>query len=204
VCEYNEAAWLAMAKMSKDGELTKDHLGTVMTHADKLLKAFNNFPDFTWKVLDDLLTVQKNPIEHSRMYERLVVRYQALNRPDLACEARNKLADYQVELKKYADAANGIASTIRKFPDEGRYVPKMMEKLQEICKHKEFKGGTELLGKFYQELLPVIKPSRAGEVSQYCVNMYEQAIAFFKENKKDKVATELESKLATIKRGKGG
>jgi hypothetical protein len=49
----------------------------------------------------------------------------------------------------------------------------MMDKLQEVC--KQHKGGTELLAKFYLELLPAIKSERAGEVSRYCIDMYQQA-----------------------------
>jgi hypothetical protein len=199
ICPYNEAAWLALAKMSRNDELKKEHLSTMMSHADKLLKTFTNFPDFTWKVLEDLLALQKNQSERSKLFDRLVHLYENAGRPDLACEARIQLADYQVEAKKFQDAANGIANTIRKFPDEGRYVPKMMEKLQEVC--KQYKGGTDLLGSFYLELLPHIKPSRAGEVSKYCVNMYKQAIAFFQENKKDMIAADLSNKLAKIERG---
>src|SRR5262249_52446738 len=127
-------------------------------------------------------------------------------RPDLACDARLRLADVQCEQKRFKSAATGLAFTIEKFPTEGRYVPKLMDKLQEVC--KRFPEGTKLLMDFYLRVLPKIPPTRAGEVSKYCVEMHEQAIAFLKENrdsipkdKKNTIIPALEGRLAQIKSG---
>jgi hypothetical protein len=57
--------------------------------------------------------------------------------------------------------------------------------------------------KFYLDVLPRIPAKRGNEPSQYCITTYQQAIAFFKENKKDQVALVLEAKLAQIKTGSG-
>jgi hypothetical protein len=186
VCPHNEAAWLGLAKMSKDGELRKE---TATSHATRLLDTFKNFPDFTWKVLEDLLTVQQSKSDRTTLFEKLVDTYEKANRPDLACEARIMLAGYQADAKEYKKAANGVAGTIRKFPNEGRYVPKMMTKLQEIC--AQYKEGTKLLGDFYEELLPVIPVVRGSSTSDYAKNMYDQAIEFFKKNNKITKADEL-------------
>lgn len=188
VCPHNEPAWLGLAKMSKDRELRKE---TVTSHARKLLDTFRNFPDFTWKVLEDLLTVQQSKSERTILFQSLVDTYEKAGRPDLACEARIKLAEYQVEAKEHQKAADGIAHTIRRFPNEGRYVPKMMAKLQEIC--AQYKGGTKLLADFYEELLPVIPVRRGSEASEYAKNMYDQAIEFFRKSKKDARADELKA-----------
>ena len=97
-------------------------------------------------------------------------------------------------------AAKGLRQTIDRFPAEGRYVPKMMTKLQEAC--GQFKGGSDFLGKFYLDVLVRIPPTRGDEPSKYCISMYEQAIEFFKNQKKDKVAAELENQLRLVKAGK--
>src|SRR5262249_30604261 len=125
--------------------------------------------------------------------------YEQLGRPDLACEARLKLVEHQVETMDFQKAATGLMTTIRKFPAEGRYIPKMMEKLQDVA--KQYKAGTEQLVKFYQELLPRIPAKRGDEVSKYCVKMYEQAVAFYKENNKSREATAAEQQLARVKSG---
>ena len=84
---------------------------------------------------------------------------------------------------------------------EGRYVPKMMGKLQAVC--AAYKGGTDLLAKFYVQILPQIPPRRGDEVSEYCVKMYQQAVEFFKKNGKAKEADAYELQLNRIKQGRG-
>ena len=76
----------------------------------------------------------------------------------------------------------------------------MMTKLQEAC--AQFKDGNQFLGKFYLDVLARIPPTRGDEPSKYCVSMYEQAIEFFKGQKREKVAGELENQLRLVKAGK--
>jgi hypothetical protein len=198
VCAFDEAAWLELARIAKAGEAKGPQRQALLGHTQTLLRTFAKFPDFTWKVFDDLLTAIPED-NRPRFYEQQVELYEQAGRPDLACEARFKLADIQVNQKRYKRAADGLAFTIRKFPSEGRYVPRLMEKLQSVC--KSYLGGTELLAKFYLDVLPMIPPKRGKEPSAYCIKMYEQAIAFFKENQKDKIASGLEAKLAVVKAG---
>ena len=161
--------------------------------------SFQNYPDFSWKVISDLLTPQQDKAYRSRIYENIVSRYETLGRPDLACEARIRLTDYQVEAKDFKRAANGLTQTIRKFPAEGRYVPQMMEKLQAVC--QEFRGGTDLLAKFYLELLPKIPTRRGDKVSQYCLKMYEQAMLFYQSNNKPREAATIQQALDRLRTG---
>jgi hypothetical protein len=197
LCPYNEAAWLTLARLSKEGKLKKEHLPTVMAHADKLFSKFAPFPDFTWKVINDLLTVQDDLSQRQKLYERLVAAYEGADRADLACEARLKLADIQADAKRWKEAANGVAFTIQKFPGEGRYVPQLMDRLLPLCQN--FKGGSDLLQKFYLATLPKIPPKRNDLVSPHCVAMYEKGIAFFREQGKDDIAKALERDLRRIK-----
>jgi hypothetical protein len=199
VSPYNEEAWVELAQMAKNGDLQPTHLPTVSFHLNNLYKTFAQYPDFVWKIFDDLLTVQPSVSERIRRYEQLVAMDEQAGRPDLACSARLKLSEYQCEQKKWKTAANGLAFTIKKFPSEGRYVPRLMEKLQEVCSN--YKGGTDLLVQFYLDFLPTIPGKRGNKPSQYCIKMYEQAIAFFKENHKDKVVPALEAELTRIKNG---
>ncbi len=199
VSSYDEAVWLELARMAKSGEAKGPQRQAVLRHAETLLHVFSKFPDFTWKVFDDLLQAVPDVGDRGRLYAQMVYAYEQAGRPDLACEARLKLTELQVGQKRFNSAAQGLAGTIRKFPSEGRYVPRLMEKLQEVCKN--YKGGTELLAKFYLDVLPAIPTKRGKEPSQYCIKMYEQAIAFFKDNRKDKVASQLETQLAQVRAG---
>lgn len=191
----SEGAWLELAAMFKDGRQTDS--GEANRLAEKSVTVFAKFPDFSWRVVDDLMTPQKDKYTRARIFERMVAQYELLGRPDLACEARLKLVEYQTETKDYQKAATGLMGTIRKFPAEGRYVPKMMAKLQAVA--KEYKTGNDQLVKFYQEILPRIPAKRGDEISNYCLKMHEQAVAFFKENNKPKEATATEQQLFRIR-----
>jgi hypothetical protein len=190
VSGFNEPAWLELARMARDGEATGANKTAVLEQAEHLLTVFAKYPDFSWKVAGDLLTVQKDTLTRNRFYERLAVVYETAERPDLACEARLKWADFLAEEKKHTIAATGLAQTIKKFPNEGRYVPKMMDKLKDHC--GQFSSGKEYLGKTYLELLHKMNPKRGSEVTKYFQKMSADALAFFREEKKSKEASEVE------------
>ena len=190
VSGFNEAAWLELARMARDGEAAGPNKTAVLEQTERLLTTFDRYPDFTWKVAGDLMTVQTDKLVRNRFFERLILVYENARRPDLACEARLQWADYLAEEKKYALAATGLAHTIKKFPDEGRYVPKLMAKLKEVC--GQFGGGKDYLAKTYLELVRSLKPTRGREVTKYFVQMSGDALTFFREAKKAKEAAEVE------------
>jgi hypothetical protein len=193
-----DAAWLELAALHRAGKLTDAQEATRLV--DKALVTFAKFPDFSWKLVDDLLTPQKDKQYRTRTFEKMVASYETLGRPDLGCEARMKLVEYQTEAKDFAKAFNGLAFTVRKFPDEGRYVPRMVTRMQEVS--KDIKGGDALMAKFYLEVLPRVPARRGDEVSKYCVKLHEQAIAYLKDNNKTKELALVEQNLAKVKSGK--
>jgi hypothetical protein len=194
----SERAWLTLAEMTRDGR--QPDRATAARWANQALTIFAKFPDFSWRIADDLLTPITDRGARARLFERLVAGYEGLGRPDLACEARLKLVGYQVEGKEWARAAAGLEQTVRKFPAEGRYVPKMMAKLREVCEADGFRGGADRLAKFYLELLPRIPKARGDEVSRYCVRMHEQALEFLRAANKPKEAARVEQLLSRLGR----
>jgi hypothetical protein len=193
-----DAAWLELAALHHDGKLTDAIEATRLVN--KALSTFAKFPDFSWKLVDELLTPQKDKAYRTQTFEKMVTAYEGLGRPDLACEARLKLVDYQTDAKEHTKAFNGLANTVRKFPDEGRYVPRMVTRMQEVA--KDIKGGDNLMTKFYHEILPRVPPRRGNDVSAYCVKLHEQAIAYLQENNKPKDVATVEQSLARVKGGK--
>src|SRR5262249_19185163 len=119
VSAFDESAWHELARIAKAGEAKGPQRQALLGHTQTLLRTFSKFPDFTWKVFDDLLTAIPE-YNRPRFYEQQVELYEQAGRPDLACEARIKVADIQVSQKRYKRAADGLAFTIRKFPSEGR------------------------------------------------------------------------------------
>jgi hypothetical protein len=198
---FNESAYLELARKVKEGDVSTELKQVVLSLNNNMLRTFAKYPDFTWKVANDLIAIQNSPPARNFFYEQLVTLYEKNGRPDLACEARIKWAELLVEGKQYIAAAKGLNQTIQKFPAEGRYVPKMMEKLKEIC--GQFKTGNDYLSQSYQDLLKKIPPTRGDEISKYCLKMHEDALLFFKDQKgKEKIIKELEVKLQNLKAGK--
>jgi tetratricopeptide (TPR) repeat protein len=199
IFQYDEKAWLEFAAFHKSGSI-KDS-DAAYASAVKCFDAFARHPDFAWQLLPDFLSAVKDPARQTKLYERAVTAFEALGRPDLACEARLTLSGVQAEAKEYKKAADGLASTIRRFPDEGRYVPKMMKELVSLC--EKFDGGTDLLAKFYTAILPKVPKTRGDEVSQYCIKMHEQAIDFFTKVKKPADADRTKTQLYALKKLEG-
>jgi hypothetical protein len=191
-------AWLELGALHRDGKLTDALEAT--RQVDRAVNVFAKFPDFSWKVVPDLLTAQKDKQYRTRTFEKLATAYETLGRPDLACEARLKLVEYQTEAKDHKKAFDGLAFTVRKFPDEGRYVPKMVTVMQDVS--KDIKGGDALMTKFWLELLPRVPTRRGNEVSEYCVKLHQQAVAYLKEVNKPKELAAAEQSLARVKSGK--
>ncbi len=191
-------AWTELAALHKDGKLTDAQEATRLI--DRATTVFLKFPDFSWKLVDALITPQKDKQYRTRTFEKLATSYEQLGRPDLACEARLKLVEYQTDAKDHKKAFDGLAFTVRKFPDEGRYVPKMVAKMQDVS--KDIKGGDALMTKFWLEILPKVPARRGDEVSEYCVKLHQQALAYLKDNNKPKEAAVVEQSLAKVKTGR--
>jgi hypothetical protein len=191
-------AWVELAALHRDGKLTDGPEATRLV--DRAVVVFAKFPDFSWKVVPDLLTAQKDKVYRTQTFNKLATAYETLGRPDLACEARLKLVEYQTDAKEHKKAFDGLAFTVRKFPSEGRYVPKMVEKMQDVA--KDIKGGTDLMAKFWLEILPMVPARRGDAVSEYCVKLHEQAIAYLKDNNKANDAALVEKSLVRVKNGK--
>ncbi|QEL20997.1 hypothetical protein [Limnoglobus roseus] len=195
-----ERAWQELAEIAKDGKTVEPP--DAVNLANKAIVSFGAFPDFSWSLFDSILTSQKDKNQRGSVFEKAVLKYETLGRPDLACECRIKWAEYVEEGKDYKKAAEGLAQTISKFPAEGRYVPKVLDKLADVC--SKYKDGTKKLGKFYLDFLPRVPKTRGTEVTEYAVKVYEQAYDFFKANNMPKEATQVESILTTLKKAKPG
>ena len=107
------------------------------------------------------------------------------------------MSDYLVAENKQLAAAEGLGITIKKFPDEGRYVPKMLDQLEAICKN--LKGASDLLNVFYQEILPMIPKTRGDAPSIYCMKMYQRGAARFREQGLTQLAQVYDKELAALK-----
>jgi hypothetical protein len=194
-CPGNEEAWITIAKMSRNDEMGKKPGKQMIQVLDRLFHTFAAFPDFTWVVFDDLASYEKLPKQHDKLYERLIGLYEQAGRPDLACEARLKYVAYLLKEDKRLAAVEGLASEILKFPGEGRYVPKLLDKIEAICRGGQVPNADECLVKFYQQFLPKIPMTNGGKANPYCVSMFKRAAAFFKKKGETQLADMCEAQL---------
>ena len=197
LCPGSELAWQQVAQLARDGRIGGDSNRQMNAMFEKLFRTFASFPDFTWKVFDDLVQFQKNSRQRDKYYERLVQMYEAAGRPDLACEARLKLCNYLLEAGHTKEVIDGLAFTIKRFPEEGRYVPKLLDKLESVC--QDVKGANQQLLRFYQEFIPLIPQKRGNEPSPYCMRMLERAIDKFNAAGQLPQAQVFASQLAALK-----
>jgi hypothetical protein len=202
LCPGNEEAWTAVANMSRDGVVTLKHNKAMLRTLERLFVTFEKFPDFTWTIFDDLITYQSVRKQRERLYGRLLMLYVGAGRPDLACKARLKYTEYLVADERHDQAIQGLQATIMAFPEEGRYVPQMLDKMEEICRDVE--GRQQQLVEFYQALLPRVPKRRGNRASGYCMKMYERAIDLFNRAGQLQAVQYYESQLAQLRAGPGG
>lgn len=197
LCPGNEDAWMGAARLAKEGKIGRGRYKQMTLILDQLFRTFAAVPDFTWKVFDDLTSFQESPKLRIGYYERLVALYEQATRPDLACEARLKLSDYQVAQQRVNDAIEGLAMSIKKFPSEGRYVPRMLDKLEAICETAGGKQDQLLL--FYKQFLPMVPRLRGQTPTPYCMAMYKRGIDRFRQAGQTQFAETLEAQLSQLK-----
>jgi hypothetical protein len=195
-CPGSEDAWRAVAQISRDDRVEKPQFKAMMLMVDKLFITFAAFPDFTWEVFDDLIAFQKDGKQRGLYYARLVGLYEQASRPDLACEARLKYADDLIAEKRFKEAVEGLAFTVKKFPDEGRYVPRLLDKL-EVASADLDKNGEGLV-RFYQEFLPLVPATRGERPSPYCIAMHQRAMEVFRKHNRADLAQMCEMRIRQL------
>jgi hypothetical protein len=193
VCPQSDEAWLAFAELVKRRELPAAQKEVIRSHLTPVLTRFQNYPDFVSQVYGDLLAAFE-PGEQVRLYQQAVALFERAGRPDLSCDARLRITDALAEQKKWQAAADGLVTTINRFPTEGRFVPKMTLKMQQVCAH--YKGGNDRLARLYLDLVPKLAAYYGSEDSKYTQELSRQALDYFEQNQMHKYAAALRARAA--------
>jgi hypothetical protein len=182
-CPGNEEAWKTLARMSREGRITRVNKKPMQRALSMLFVAFRNLPDFTWTVFDDMVSFEDRPLERAALYARLAAMYEQANRVDLSCEARLKHAALLQTADHTPDAMASLATAILLFVDNQRYVPLMLDGLDSLSKGD--KRSQEWLVRFYQQFLPKISRSLGDPGSYkkncYCADMYKRGAEKFEQ-----------------------
>ncbi len=197
LCVGNEEAWHALAKIAKEADIKKADEKVLVTAIDALFRTFTRVPDFTWEVFDDLIGFRKDPKERIALYQRLVQLYDQAKRPDLACQAATVLARMMGEADRKPEACQALMATILRYPTEGRYVPKLVDQIDEMS--QGLPNADQQMAGFYVKFLPTIPKARIDEPSAYAIAMHEKGIAKFRALGMAAEAAAAETELAKIR-----
>ncbi len=196
---FYDAAWRELAAMVGEEEVqaSKKHRQRMRAVIDTLFRTFAPFPDFTWEVFADLVAIEDDAEKQNALYTKLIQMYEQAKRPDLAFQARMVLAKRLEEQDNAMSAANLLADGIQRHPDEGRFVPKVLDELERLCQTIE--NGDQVLIPFLASFLPKIPQKRGRDPSKYCMQMYERAIARFQEAGRADLAARYQAELTKLK-----
>lgn len=200
LCPGNTAAWTALAGLSTSYvEAKKSNRSRMLKKINSMFRTFANFPDFTWKIFNPMIEFETDSKKRNKLYGKLLAHYISLQRPDLACEARLQLTDYLVADGQQADAVEGLAATIVAFPSEGRYVPKMLDRIDEICQSDESLNSQRV--EFYAKFIPLVPKYRGSSPTKFCQQTFERAIKLFEQSGSQALAAMAKQELADIRSG---
>lgn len=199
-CPGNEDAWKTLARLSKEGKITKANSKPMLHALDLLIRNFAKFPDFTWVVFDDMTAFEDRVPQRAALYAKLAAMYEKAERVDLSCECRLKHADLLAANGQVSDAMTSLSVAVMLFPDEGRYVPKLLDKLEKLCTGD--KKAEAQLARFYQQYLPKVPKMRGDEPSDFCLAMYKRGIDWFNRTGNADMVKYFQMQLALLEEAK--
>jgi hypothetical protein len=204
IIQYNpgcEDAWLAVARLARESNGEKQYSKQFQAVLNQLFTTFATIPDFTWKVFGDIAAYYPEGKSRAAMYEKLIQMYETAGRPDLACEARLAWAEMIAPQDRKTDAILGLAASIKKFPGEGRYIPRLLDKLEQLC--TEVKDAEKHLVQFYTEVLPLVPQMRGDSPSPFALKMFERGIGVFQLYNQPQLAAAAQAEMDKIRAGQG-
>ncbi|HYV39711.1 MAG TPA: hypothetical protein VE988_28740 [Gemmataceae bacterium] len=187
LCPLHEGPWLEYAKMAQvnKSDQDKEALGK---YVPVLLEQFKNFPDFVQENFKYLVTTQP-AAEQLKSFQKALILLDKSGRPDLVCAGVLELTDARIKQQDWLTAFKGLHQIISRYPTEGRFIPRLTKKAQEVA--GQIKGGNDQLGLIYLDLVPKIAVYYRGEGATYPDEIYNQAMGFFAQNKMDNYANAL-------------
>jgi hypothetical protein len=193
---YSEEAWVEAARLAKAGALS-DHKPWVASKQALALKTFSKWPDFIAAVNRYLLEVDPSPTAKVKALTPQVALFEKAHRPDLACDAVLKVAAALREQRKDKEAAKELARAVRKFPTEGRYIPRLLKAYEDLC--ADTPAHAPALAKLYIDLTPALVRHYKGESNKFLDAVIRQGVEFMERSSLPKQAAQLRALVAAAK-----
>ncbi|MCA9063673.1 MAG: hypothetical protein KDA96_11460 [Planctomycetaceae bacterium] len=197
---WSEAAWAALAEQAGQHEFDRKQSATMNSLLNQLFVNFAAFPDFTLTIFGDLIRFEPDAGKRIGLYYQLLELYAGAERPDLAFAALLDLSLLLEQEDRRPEAVEALATAIRKYAEEGQYVPKMLDRLETLIADDE--GSEQRVAEFYATFLPKIPQQRGDAPSDYCISMYERAVPIFEKAGQDNLARNYATQAAQLKSGK--
>ncbi len=196
---WNGPAWRERAALASQnaGSLTKDQTRRLKQDLKKLLRDFAPFPDFTRDVFAGISSYETEIDKRLALHKQLLDLYAAAGRPDLSFEALPEYVDGLVAQERTPEAIGTVAGALKRYAEEGRYVPDALDTLAELAGDRP--GD---LAQFYQEFLPLIPPSRGDSPSEYAVAMHKRGVEAAEAANLDGLAAYFTERIRLIGSGK--
>ena len=198
---WNEAAWTALSQVAVHSRaLDKIQTKTMTTALNQLFVNFAAFPDFTLTIFEDLIAFEPDEAKRVKLWYQLLDVYSAAERPDLGFKALMRLTETLVKLQRDNEAIQALAVAIQKYPDEGQFVPGMLDALENLAAGVD--GSQSAMVAFYSAFLPKIPQKRGSAPSEYCMQMYERGIKIFQSAGQPQLAQPWQAQLQTLQASK--
>ena len=174
----------------RDGEVTADSKSLVLEQTQRLLTAFAKYPDFSWKVADDLLIAAEGsgrpqPVLSSSW------RWSTRTPSGRTWRARpgSSGPTSWAKSKQWSSAATGLATRSRSSRTRGGTSPGCSTSSRRSAGSSPAARTTWARRTWN---LSKMNPKRGNEVTKYFIKLSGEALAFFKAEKKTKEAAEVE------------
>jgi len=195
----NSETWNEIASLSSYPDLESKHRRKFLTILNQFFATFTPFPDFTWTVFDNLVRFEDDEKKRIALYTRLTAAYEGAGRPDLASKSRLKLTELLIDADRLKEATQGLAFTILRFADEGRFVVGLLDRLETIA--GTIPDSDAELVSFYLAFLQKIPTKRGNSPSEYCIRMYTRAIERFQMMNRPDLVQQLQVALNNVRAG---
>ncbi|MDB5386022.1 MAG: hypothetical protein JWM11_1668 [Planctomycetaceae bacterium] len=192
-----QPAWQAIAKFARAGQFETALKQRLDGLRDRCFKTFANCPDFICVLIDDLLAYEPELAQRLPHYERLLQLWTNTGRRDLVCRLRIQMTDQLVNAGQVDSALGGLASIAKRFPDEGRYIPSLIDKYETVA--QKVPEGSKKVLKLYQELLSLIPRRRQGQPSPFYMEMLARASQRFHQAGETKAAQAYSDQLKKLR-----
>lgn len=194
--KYNEDAWVQFARLAKAGELSGENKKVVSSHLTTLATTFAGYPDFIWRMYEDMLETFP-PTDRTKQLASIQTQFEKATRPDLACEVRMKITELLVAESKAGAALPGLTTLVKKFPNEGRYVPKLLKQMEDAA--AGVKNGPNQVASVYLDLVPGMIAYYGSDQNGYYRKMATQARAYLQQNNLTQATATLETRVQQAK-----